>query len=71
MCDNMADDDYCYNNDELVEWYNGYKQRKVQRAQTKEDFMPTAWDPTIIQNWCITEDEKKRIKEMLTQGKQW
>lgn len=42
MCDNMADDDYCYNNDELVEWYNGYKQRKVQRAQTKEDFMPNA-----------------------------
>ena len=32
------DDDYC-NDDELIEWYNGYQKRKAQKAQIKEELM--------------------------------
>ena len=30
------------NNDELVDWCNGYEQHKAQRAQIKEDLMSIA-----------------------------
>ena len=57
------DDDYC-NDNEIVEWYDDYKKRKVQKAQIKEELMPIAWHPMRMQEWCMTEDEKERIKEI-------
>ena len=30
--------------------------------------MPITWHPTRMQDWCMTEDEKERIKEIFTQG---
>ena len=39
------DDDNDYNDDELFKYFNGHKQRKAQRRQTK-DLMPIAWHPT-------------------------
>ena len=45
------DDDYC--NDEIVEWYDDYKKRKTQKAQTKEEFMPIAWHPARMRDWCM------------------
>ena len=35
-------DDYC-NDDELIEWYDGYKVRKAQKASIKEELLPIAW----------------------------
>ena len=50
------DDDY-YNDDDLVEWYTGYKQHKAQSAQIKEELMSIAWHPMRIQDWCMIENE--------------
>ena len=37
------DDNYCYHDDELIEWYEGYKKRKAQKAKIKEELLPIAW----------------------------
>ena len=60
------DDHYYCKYDELVEWYHGYKQYKVQKAEIKEGLMPIAWHSTRIQDWCMTEDRRKKIKEIFT-----
>ena len=39
------DDEYCDDNDEFIEWYNGYKKRKAQKASMKDELMPIAWYP--------------------------
>ena len=40
------DDDYhCDDDGEKIEWYEGYKKRKAQKAQIKEELMPIAWHP--------------------------
>ena len=56
--------DYCDNNDELVEWYAGYKGRKTQRANIDEDLMPIAWNTSRWCDWCVPEDEKRERKIM-------
>ena len=51
-----------YNND-LINWYDGYKKRKAQKAQKasiKEELMPITWHPSRWWDWCVPEDEKKR-----------
>ena len=35
------DDDYC-NDDDMIEWHDGYKKRKIQKAQIKEELMRVA-----------------------------
>ena len=42
----------------LLERYNGYKQRKTQSAQIKEELMFIAWYPRRMKDWCIAEHEK-------------
>ena len=37
------DGEYC-DDDKLVEWYDGYKKRKAQKASIKE-LLPIAWHP--------------------------
>ena len=53
-------------NNKLVKWFNTHKKRKAQRKQLKEELMPIAWHPTRMQDWFMTKNDKKRIKEMLT-----
>ena len=36
------DDDYWYNDDELIEWYESYQKRKAQKAKIKEELLPIA-----------------------------
>ena len=36
--------DWYYN--KLIEWYDGYKKRKAQKAQIKKELMPIAWHPS-------------------------
>ena len=38
-------DDYC-NDDKLIEWYDGYKKRKAQKAKVKEELIPPALHPS-------------------------
>lgn len=53
--------------DEIVEQYNYFKYCKVQKAEIKEELMHIPWHPTRMQTWCMTENEKKMIKEMFSQ----
>ena len=50
-----------YNND-LIEWYDGYKKPKAQKASIKEELMPITWYPSRWLDWCVPEDEKKERK---------
>ena len=56
------DDDYWYHDDELMEWYEGYKKRKAQKAKIKEELIPIPWHPSRWWDWCMSKDEKKRQK---------
>ena len=53
------DDDYVYNYNEMIKWYDGYKKRKAQKASIKEELLPITWDPSRWWDWCVSEDEKK------------
>ena len=59
------DDDYC-NDDELIEWYNGYQKRKAQKAQIKEELMLIAWHPSRCWDWCVSKDETKETEKLWT-----
>ena len=62
--DVWCDYDYWYHDDELIEWYEGYKKRKAQKAKIKEELIPIAWHPDRVKNWCMSEDEKKETEEL-------
>ena len=60
-------DDYkgFYNNysyDRLNKWHDGYQKRKSQKARIKEELLPIAWHPDRVMDWCMSEDEKRRLK---------
>ena len=42
------DDVYYCNDDEVIEWYDGYKRWKAQKASIKEELMPIAWHPNCV-----------------------
>ena len=54
-----GDDD---NDNGLIEWYEGYEKRKVQKAKIKEELIPIVWNPDRVMDWCMSEDEKRRWK---------
>ena len=58
------DDDYHYNDDETVEWYDDYKKPKAQKAQIKEELMPIAWHPSRWWDWCVPEEDKKETEKL-------
>ena len=58
------DDDYHCNDNEIIEWYDSYKQRKAQKAKIKEELMPIAWHPSRQWDWCVPEDEKKETEKL-------
>ena len=45
--------------DEVIEWYDGYKKRKAQKAKIKEELLPIAWHPDRVMDWCMSDDEKR------------
>ena len=53
------DDAYYCNDNEMIEWYDGYKKRKVQKASIKEELMSITWYPSRYCTWCMSEDEKR------------
>ena len=42
------DNDDKYNNDELIEWYEGHQKRKAKKAKIKEELLPIAWHPDRV-----------------------
>ena len=50
--------------DKFFEWYDGYKKRKAQKASIKEELLPIAWHPLRYWDWCMSEDEKKRLQAL-------
>ena len=52
------DNAYWYDDDETIEWYNGYQRRKAQKATIKEELMPIVWHPDRVMDWGMSEDEK-------------
>ena len=48
------DDDYWYHDDEIIEWYKGYKNRKAQKSSIKEELLPIAWHLDRVMDWCMS-----------------
>ena len=60
--DKWFDDDYWYHDDEIIEWYEGYRKQKAQKASIKEELLPIAWCPSRYWDCCMSEDEKRRVE---------
>ena len=58
-----VNDEYC-NDDKHIEWYDGYKKRRAQKASIKEELLPIAWHPSRWRNWCKSKDEKQEIEKL-------
>ena len=43
----------------MIEWYDGYKKRKAQKARIKDELIRIAWHPDRVIDWCMSEDEKR------------
>ena len=41
------DDHYWYHDDDLIEWYKGYEERKALKAKIKEELLPIALHPIV------------------------
>ena len=41
--DLWCDDNDYYDDDVLIEWYEGYQKRKIKKAKIKEELLPIAW----------------------------
>ena len=57
-----ADNEY-YDDDKIIEWYEGYKKRKAQKSKIKKELMPIACHSTRYWDWCMTEDEKRKERQ--------
>ena len=52
------DNAYWHDDDEAIEWYNGYQRRKAQKATKKEELMPIVWQSDRVMDWSMSEDKK-------------
>ena len=57
--DKWYDDDYVYNDSEMIEWYEGYKKRKAPKTKIKEELLPIAWYSDCVKDWRMSGDEKR------------
>ena len=53
--------DYC-NDGKIIEWYDGCKKCKTQKAEIEQQLMCIACHPTRWWDWRMSEDEKSRQK---------
>ena len=59
--DQWDDDD---NEDKFLEWYDGYKKRKAQKAKIREELLPIVWHPSRWWDWCVPEDETRQTEKL-------
>ena len=57
--DTWYDDNYVYNDNEMIKWYDGYKRRKTQKAKRKEELLGIAWHPDHVMDWCMLKNGKR------------
>ena len=50
--------DYYCNKSYIIERFEGYQKRKVQKSQIQKELMHAAWYPSRWSKWCVPEDEK-------------
>ena len=60
------DDNYVYNDNEMIKWYERYKRRKAQKASIKEELLPITLHPSRWWDWCMSEDEKEETEKLWT-----
>ena len=58
------EDDYYNDDDKHIEWYDGYKERRAQKAKIKEELLPIAWHSSRYWDWCMSEDEKRETEKL-------
>ena len=61
LCDDVDDH---LDDDELIEWCEGYEKRKAQKEQMKKELMPITWHPSRWWHWCDPEHEKKETETL-------
>ena len=52
----------------LMAWCNRYDQRKACKKEISKELIPVGW--RIWLDWCIPEDEKKKVEPCLIDKKQ-
>lgn len=50
--------------DEIVEWYDDYKQRKTQKWQINEELILTVWHLSRWWGLSMSEDEEKETEKL-------
>ena len=48
----------------IVSWYNSYKHHKSCKKEISKELFPVAWYPRRWWDWSVSEDEKKKKKEI-------
>ena len=71
---NLDDDNNFYEDDtdtiinvRLLAWLNKFEKPKALKKTIDEELMLVAWHPTRWWDWCLSEDEKKRIDSIFTE----
>ena len=71
---NLDDDNNFYEDDpdtiinaRLLAWLNKFEKPKALKKTIDEELMLIAWHPTRWSDWCLSEDEKKRIDSIFTE----
>ena len=57
------DNDDSYNNT-FINWCDGYKKGKAQKAKIKDELMPVGWHPSRWWDWCLLNDEKQETEKL-------
>ena len=50
----------------LLGWRNIFEKRKAFKKDTSKELTPVVWHKTRWWDWCLLEDEKKRIEPTFT-----
>ena len=48
----------------MIEWFEGYQIRKVEKASIKEELLPIPWHPSRHWDWCMSEDQKQETEKL-------
>ena len=52
----------------LMSWRDRYKQRISCKKYISKELKPAAWHATRWWDWCLAEDEKKRVEAIINYG---